>query len=189
MTDYSFLRLLRDATDLAHPLSKLESKSASLTQVQALLLTTSDLVHKVHTWQPEPSRVLEPFIDQVENVNEVWRHGLLCYIYAGLLGLPAGHEKIQSSVRAALPAIYSLTWINQIQWPFYMVAVHILEREDQVRLRNILRDFGSEYGFRTSISAQGIMDKVWEGLRREASGLERFREITHVSKVELNITL
>lgn len=189
MTDYPFLKSLQKATSLAEDLAHVRSSPASLHKVQRVTLMAAELLHDVLTWTPQPSQVLQPFANQVDAANEVWRNGLLCYMYAELFGLPSSCERIQKSVQKALPALFSLSWLQQVQWPLYMIAVHALKLEDQCHVREILQHFSHKNGFQASISAQGILDRVWEQLDRDASGLNLFKNTMYLSKTKLNITL
>ncbi|PKY03898.1 hypothetical protein P168DRAFT_345196 [Aspergillus campestris IBT 28561] len=184
MPDYAMVHFLRKASTIAHQLSQVPSYANPIQATQRLTPYIADLLNEVRNWHPQPSSsTIDPYANCAAEVGEIWRQGLLCYIYAELCSLPSSDARIQEGVAAALAAIQKLSWMQSVLWPVFMIGLHALGEEDRGVVERGLLAMNAALKFKTPLSLVGILRRVWDG------DIGDWRGLVSREGMELNILL
>ncbi|OJJ05533.1 hypothetical protein ASPVEDRAFT_45060 [Aspergillus versicolor CBS 583.65] len=186
MPDYSMVIFLRTASNLVRKLNQVASQPNPVQATQRLLPDIADLINQVRAWRPQRCSANDPYTTCAAEIGEIWRQGLLCYIYAELCALPRSDIRIQEAVAAAVPAIRKLTWMQSVLWPVFMIGVHAVGQEDQAAIEQGLLMMNSTLKFKTPLSLVDIFRQVW--CAAEGSSVD-WKTIISKSGMELNILL
>ncbi|KAF9887190.1 hypothetical protein FE257_010444 [Aspergillus nanangensis] len=185
LPDYSVVIFLRTATRYSQQMSEAIEQVGSGHRIQQIIPDISDLIACIRSWQPKSSSAMEPYARSARDVAELWRQGLLCYIYTDLCALSTTHARIQQCVTNAMPAIHRPNWLQCTLWPVFMVALHITDPGDQEVVERSLRQMGSLHHFKTPLSLIEILREVWSSPALS----KNWKHIVAESGMELNILL
>ncbi|BCS21871.1 fungal specific transcription factor domain-containing protein [Aspergillus puulaauensis] len=185
LPDYSMLVLMRTATEFAQKVGQIPIQADPIQTMQQMLPEITDLIISVRMWQPKASSAMEPYAKSVLDVGEIWRQGLLCYIYTDICSLSPSNSRLSQCVAAAIPAIQRLTWMQCVLWPVFMIGLNANNQENQSTIESSLQKMNFAHHFKTPLSLINILRKVWSS----QGSSSKWWDIMSECGLELNILL
>lgn len=185
LPDYSMLLLMRTAAGYSQKIRQIPIQTEPIQKIQQMLPEITDLIISVRTWQPKAPSSVEPHKNSVLDVGEIWRQGLLCYIYTDICALSPSSSRLLQCVIAAIPAIRRLTFIQCVMWPVFMIGLHANNQENQSAIESSLQKLHVAHNFKTPLSLIHILRRVWSS---QGSSIQ-WRDIMSEHGLELNILL
>ncbi|CAG9988885.1 unnamed protein product [Clonostachys byssicola] len=187
MPDWKMHMLLRESTDLAVKIHKLRVTGSSTDQLLSATLNVAELLDKIKNWHPDMSSVSPEYIHSVHHFNEIWRLGLLCYIYHDIYALSSDDCRIQEALEKSLDSLQNLSWLQACMWPVFMLAVHAKTVESRDIYRDGLMRMHTSLGFQAPLSLVLVLNRVWDCL--DEKGWRPWKNVVKELGLELNILL
>lgn len=181
---------LREATDLCIVVDKLkEEQSTNFAALLQLMPSVADLVSSIQSWNPDVSTVDAEFASSVQYFNEVWRQGMLCYVYSEIYCLPSNHVLLKTCVDSAIESLSRLSWLQACLFPVFIIAVHAQTEETRHAFVLGLTDMHTSLAFQAPLSIVLVLKTIWEQLDTDHSGTVGWRDIVRDMGLELNVLL
>lgn len=189
MPDFRMHLLLREATDLAAETHRLREEGGprAVERLLRMMPRVAELVAKVESWHPDLSAVGPEYAASVQHFNQLWRQGLLCYVYHDVYLLDSTDERIQCCVEASMGALRGLTWLQACLWPLFMLAVHARTATSRDCFETGLIDMHATLGFMAPKSLVLVLRRIWD--RADSGSSETWKQMVEDMGVELNILL
>lgn len=185
--DYVLFGLFQEATTLAQQLCGLNLPS--VTVIRRLMPRVSDLLHCVQSWQPKISSAAKQYERHITKANEIWREGLLCYIYSDICALESSGPRIQECVRKGLQAVKDLPLLQMAIWPLFMIAVHAAANEDRAILEKSYKELNATAHFATPLAIVELLRKTWADMDKSGCAQSRWRQIMTESGLQINLVV
>lgn len=191
LPDYTMHLFLREATELATSIDKLkeEQETSNTNKILQIMPHVSDLVTRVQTWTPDLSSVDLEFADTVQYFNEVWKHGVLCYIYHEIYCLPPLHELMQGCVMSAVESLSKFSWLQACLFPVFIMAVHAKTQKARDAIERSLTDMHTALAFNAPLSVIFVLKTIWEQLDADHTNTVVWRDVVREMELELNVLL
>lgn len=180
---------LREATDLSAAVDRLKAAKGSNLELLQLMPQVGELVNKIHHWDPDVSSVTSDYLSSATPFNELWRNGMLCFVYHDVYFLDSSNQRIQECVEGSLESFKSLSWLQACLWPVFMIAVHARSAESRTCFETGLMNMHTTLGFTSPLSLVLILKKIWEQSDYDITGAARWKGIVKDLGMELNILL
>lgn len=187
LPDYKYFCLFMNATRLARKVAL--AQGANDRSLRRLMPDVAELLQNIAEWQPDPSLVSAEYAAHTAHVNEVWRQGLLCYIYADICALPSSEARIQNCIRQASEALQELSWIQSITWPMFMLGVHAILPAHRKVLEDSYIAMSTTLSFATPRSIVGFLHKVWAEMDSKEARDSSWRGVMMETGMQLNVFL
>ncbi|KAM5349528.1 hypothetical protein ACJ41O_006033 [Fusarium nematophilum] len=187
MPDFRMHLLLRQATDFSTEVYRIKTTGFNAECLLRMMPQVADLVRKIQSWHPDLSSVTPDYTASVAHFNELWRQGLLCYVYHDIYSLGSDDDKVQGCIESSLEALENLTWLQACLWPVFMLAVHARTERARNCFEAGLILMHTTLGFTAPKSLVLILQRIWDSAD---AGLEaKWREVVDDMGIELNILL
>lgn len=187
MPDWKMHMLLRESADLAVRIHKLRMAGGSTDQLLSATLNVAELLDKIKNWHPDMSSVSPEYMHSVHHFNEIWRLGLLCYIYHEIYALSSDDHRIQEALKKSLDSLQKLSWLQACMWPVFMLAVHAKTVESRDIYRDGLMRMHTSLGFQAPLSLVLVLNKIWDCI--DERGWRPWKDVVKELGLELNILL
>ena len=184
LPDYQLFCLLKEATKLYRIVSQPALDNEA---VRGLIPDMAELLNRVMQWKPGPSSASAPYNAFVAEVNEIWRQGLLCFIYADICALPSSDQRVRECVQQGMRALKGLSWMQSIMWPIFMISVHALAEADRQLVESTCNNMMAMVSFATPLTIISFLRQVWADM--DATGKSRWRTIMIESGIQINLVL
>ncbi|KAL4799476.1 hypothetical protein BDV19DRAFT_385243 [Aspergillus venezuelensis] len=200
LPDYQMHLFLREATDHALTIDRLKSNPSaiSITTLQNLMPVVADLVGRLKAWRPQAafSAVRPEYAESVRYFNDIWRAGMLCFVYSEIYGLGSRDARVQGCVESALGPLRKLSWLQACLFPVFMIAVHASGEEARGVFLGKLEQMHGLLRFQGPASVAQVLRCVWQRMDESGEneavgggGKVEWREIVRDLGMELNILL
>ncbi|KAH6972866.1 fungal-specific transcription factor domain-containing protein [Ilyonectria sp. MPI-CAGE-AT-0026] len=187
--DFRMHLFLREATDLSAAVNRLKTAEDSNLELLQLMPQVGELVNKIHHWEPDVSSVTSDYLSSATHFNELWRNGMLCFVYHDVYSLDSSNQRIQECVEGSLESFKRLSWLQACLWPVFMIAVHARSAESRTCFETGLMNMHTTLGFTSPLSLVLILKKIWEQSDYDITGAARWKGIVKELGMELNILL
>jgi hypothetical protein len=187
--DYAMYTLLREAVDLASAVHAFKTGKDRWVSVLQLMPQVAELVEKIRQWQPEAASVISGFQTDEAHFNNIWRQGLLCFVYHEIYWMNSSDPRIQECVKRSLVSFEQLSWLQACLWPTFMIAVHALDSEARQCYERRLREMHTTLQFTAPLSIALVLKQIWDTVDEDSSGQTRWKQVAESLDMELNILL
>ncbi|KAH6612979.1 fungal-specific transcription factor domain-containing protein [Boeremia exigua] len=189
MPDFSMHLLLREATDLAIEIERIRSQPGNYDELLRLMPRAADLVQDITSWQPGPASVTPDYVTDETHFNNIWRQGMLCFVYHEIYWLRSSDPLIQACVHASLDSFQKLSWLQACLWPAFMIAVHACTEKARLCYETRLRRMHTTLNFTAPLSIVLVLKNIWDTLDDDDTGVKRWKDVVVGLELELNILL
>ena len=191
LPDYTMHLFVREATELSTTIDNLkdDSDSSSIRKILQIMPAVADLVARIQIWDPDVSSVDIEYSDSVHHFNEVWKQGILCYIYHEIYCLPPDHDLLQACVASAIAPLSNLSWLQTCLFPVFIVAVHARTQEARDAFERSLMDMHKTLAFQAPLSIVFVLKTIWEQLDADKTCSVGWRDVGKEMELELNVLL
>ncbi|KAG8162076.1 hypothetical protein KVR01_007841 [Diaporthe batatas] len=189
LPDFRMHQIFREAIDLCSTVDELRAAPDRLDDLLRTMPQVAELVQKIETWTPDVSDVSREHADSVKHFNDVWRQGMLCYVYHDIYSLDSGDDRIQACVRASLEPLSRLSWLQAALFPIFMTAVHAQTTEARECFQTAFTSMHQSLAFQTPLSLALVLKNIWGQLDENQGGRVKWRDIVQDMGMELNILL
>lgn len=189
LPDFHMYQFLRKSTEYSVAVDRLRASPDSTDSLLELMPTVAELINQIQNWRPDMSVISAEYKDSVLHFNEIWRLGMLCYIYSDVYGLDSGHPYIQGFVESSLEHVQNLSWFQACLFPTFMIAVHCKTHDARVCFEAGLRRMHTSLAFHGPLSVYLTLKKIWEHLDNNTGKKASWRDIIKDFGMELNILL
>ncbi|PYH94666.1 hypothetical protein BO71DRAFT_429766 [Aspergillus ellipticus CBS 707.79] len=189
LPDYQMHLFLREATEYSLRVDHLKDQSSGADELLRFMPHVAKLVDKIKGWQPHVSTVPSEYVESVQHFNDVWRLGMLCFVYSEIYAMGPGDDFMQECVEASLVPIQKLSWLQAALFPVFMIAVHAHTEESREIFCFKLTEMHAALGFQAPLSVVSILRNLWERSDGTGAGKAQWREVIRDLGIELNILL
>jgi hypothetical protein len=160
-------------------------------KVRQHMPSVADLIERIKSSATDSLLLGEdPVAHYVEMVNNVWRMGLLCYIYTDICVLPSTDARIQECVRLGSLALDGLPWIQHAQWPSVMIGVHATDKKHRDIFTKAFSSMRQNLNFLQALTVLDFFQRVWQELdNAEDPEPGLWQRVLQASKLHVNIFL
>ncbi|OJI99580.1 hypothetical protein ASPVEDRAFT_26379 [Aspergillus versicolor CBS 583.65] len=189
LPDYQMHVFLREATEYSLTVDRLKALPGGVEELLQMMPRVADLVHRIEAWQPCVSAVQAKYVDSVQHFNEIWRLGMLCFIYSEIYSLGPSDYYLQTCVEESLEPLRKLSWLQACLFPMFMIAVHAQTEAARTSFMTKLTEMHVLLGFQGPLSVASTLKHAWERSDNTEAGKVKWREVIRELGMELNILL
>ncbi|KAL3455347.1 fungal-specific transcription factor domain-containing protein [Aspergillus heterothallicus] len=190
LPDYQMHLLLREATDLSLLIDRLKAFPDRTDELLQIMPDVADLVQRIQSWQPEASAIPPEYVDSIAFFNDIWRAGMLCFVYSEIYSLGPGDARLQACVEASVRPLRQLSWLQACLFPMFIIAVHARTEEARAVFTSKLGEMHGLLGFQGPLSVASVLQCIWQRSDSTAgSGRLEWREVVRELGLELNVLL
>ena len=153
------------------------------------MLEALDLTTNICNLTPDISMMPETLHQSAGAVNEIWRQGLLCYVYEAIYGLTSSERRVQECVRLTVSALRTMPWKQGVIWPVFMIGVQASDADDRKVVSASLNDVSLTLKSTNIMSTLVFLQKVWTDMDQKGTGISRWRQLMADSGTQLNLLL
>lgn len=165
--------LLSEATNLAVTVNGLKGTPHNYIKLLQIMPQFAELINKIHQRQPEAASVTPEYVVDEVHFNDIWRQGMLCFVYHEIFWLESTDLRIQTCVQASLAPFQRLSWLQACLWRTFRIAVHCRTDEARTRYETKLRKMHTTLNFTAPLSIFLVLKNIWKITDRDASGKTR----------------
>ncbi|KAJ3549182.1 hypothetical protein NM208_g75 [Fusarium decemcellulare] len=189
LPDHQMHLFLRHATDLAADVDRHRAGPDAVDRILQLMPEVSELVQSIRNWEPDISLVDQEYVASVEHFNNIWRQGMICYVYHEIYSLPSDDSRIQTCVENSIESFRRLSWLQACLFPVFMLAVHAQTQEARSCFETGLTSMHTSLAFQAPVSVVLTLKNIWEYSDENGARETKWRDLVKDLSLELNILL